>query len=106
MPTRPQVHRSHPPRPRPDDRPTSAERGYNARWCGSLAYLREHPLCVDCEAEGLLVPATVVDHVRPHKGDQELFWDEANWASRCERHHNAKTAREDGGFGRPVKEKP
>ena len=29
------------------------------------------------EAQGRVVPATVVDHVVPHRGDQKLFWDEA-----------------------------
>ena len=28
---------------------------------------------------GMLTPATVVDHVIPHRGDQKLFWDEDNW---------------------------
>jgi 5-methylcytosine-specific restriction enzyme A len=54
---------------------------------------------VDCEAEGDVVPATVVDHVKPHRGDAALFWDKSNWAGRCETHHNRKTASEDGGFG-------
>jgi predicted ATPase len=28
-----------------------------------------------------VVQATVVDHVMPHRGDQRLFWDEANWGA-------------------------
>ena len=43
---------------------------------------------------GRLVPATVVDHVVPHRGDQRLFWDESNWAPACKPCHDAKTARE------------
>lgn len=48
---------------------------------------------------GRIVPATVVDHIIPHKGDQTLMWDESNFQSLCSKHHNIKTAREDSGFG-------
>jgi 5-methylcytosine-specific restriction protein A len=41
-----------------------------------------------------VVAATVVDHVVPHRGDQRLFWDTANWAPSCKPCHDAKTARE------------
>lgn len=30
---------------------------------------------------------------------QSLFWDQNNWQALCKPHHDAKTAREDGGFG-------
>nr|WP_245411976.1 HNH endonuclease [Methylocella silvestris] len=36
-----------------------------------------------CEAKGKIEAAEVVDHVRPHRGDLQLFWDEANWQSLC-----------------------
>ena len=29
------------------------------------------------------MPATVVDHVVPHRGDQKLFWDEAQLGAGC-----------------------
>ncbi len=44
--------------------------------------------------------ATVVDHIVPHKGDQQLFWDTRNWQSMSKPCHDKKTAKEDGGFGR------
>jgi 5-methylcytosine-specific restriction protein A len=47
----------------------------------------------------------VVDHIIPHRGDQALFWDEENWQPLCLVCHNAKTAREDGGFGNQPKER-
>ena len=54
--------------------------------------------CVVCGASG----PGVVDHVVPHKGDYELFWDEFNWAKMCIRCHNAKSAREmDGDTSAP-----
>lgn len=43
--------------------------------------------------------AEVVDHIQSHKGDMRLFWDESNWQPLCKRHHDIKTASEDGGFG-------
>lgn len=41
-------------------------------------------------------PATVVDHIIPHRGDlsSAAFWDETNWQPLCKRHHDRKTARE------------
>lgn len=82
-------------------RGSASERGYTSRWQRARrTYLRSHPLCVHCQQQGCLVPATVVDHVIPHKGDWQLFWDEANWQSLCKPCHDVKTATEDGGFGR------
>jgi 5-methylcytosine-specific restriction protein A len=52
-----------------------------------------------CEDEGHVEAATVVDHKIPHSGDYDRFWDEANWQSLCKRHHDIKTATEDGAFG-------
>ena len=40
---------------------------------------------------GMLTPATVVDHVIPHRGDQKLFWDEDNWQALCKSCHDRKT---------------
>lgn len=87
-------------------RGTSAERGYGSKWQTARAYfLRKHPLCMcaDCKAAGLIVPASVVDHITPHRGDMRLFWDSSNWQSLSKPCHDRKTAREDGGFGRASK---
>lgn len=73
--------------------------GLKAWTDGRDEHLRRHPLCVMCEASGQLVPATVVDHKIPHRGDRRLFFDRSNWQSLCKRCHDRKTAREDGGFG-------
>ena len=73
---------------------TAAERGYGYRWQRArVGWLMAHPLCVMCEAEGKVVAATVVDHVVPHRGDMDLFWDNTNWQSLCGDCHKAKTAR-------------
>lgn len=83
-------------------RGTSAQRGYGYKWQKAReGYLREHPLCKRHEDRGDLVPATVVDHIKPHRGDMSLFWSRANWQPLCKPCHDLKTATEDGAFGRP-----
>jgi 5-methylcytosine-specific restriction protein A len=57
-----------------------------------------HPWCVLCPPSRRSL-ATVVDHVIPHRGDYDLFWDESNWAPACAPCHSAKTAREVGWGG-------
>lgn len=82
-------------------RESASKRGYNRRWQKARAtYLARNPLCAHCRDGGLAAAAAVVDHIIPHKGDQSLFWDTANWQSLCKPHHDKKTATEDGGFGR------
>lgn len=73
----------------PERRGSARERGYDTRWDKARgAYLVAHPLCVCCEANGAVVAATLVDHVKPHKGDRSLFWDQANWQGLCDWCHN------------------
>ena len=82
-------------------RGSSSDRGYTGAWQKARKfYLLAHPLCRMHAQQGLLEPATVVDHVRPHKGNKELFWDSTNWQPLCKRCHDIKTSTEDGGFGR------
>lgn len=82
-------------------RGTAAQRGYGHRWQKYRAgFLSSHPLCASCERQGKITAAVVVDHITPHKGDQELFWVMSNHQALCEECHNRKTATEDGGFGR------
>jgi 5-methylcytosine-specific restriction enzyme A len=84
------------------ERPSAARRGYGPRWRRArAAFLARHPLCAACRAQGRLVPATVVDHVVPHRGDRVLFWDESNWAPACKLCHDRKTAREGRWGGTP-----
>ncbi len=75
---------------------TAAERGYGHQWRKARAsFLRRHPLCVMCQAEGRTVVATVVDHIKPHRGDQRLFWDSSNWQPLCATHHSRDKQREE-----------
>lgn len=80
---------------------TSAQRGYGYKWQKAReGFLRSHPLCVMCEAEGRVTVATVVDHIVPHRGDQKLFWDKSNWQSLCKRHHDSDAQKKDNALSR------
>lgn len=60
-----------------------------------VAQLSDEPWCADClEDGGAHVFATDVDHIEPHHGDPELFFDPENLQSLCRSHHSAKTAKE------------
>mgnify|MGYP001609634601 CR=1 FL=1 len=90
-------HRKRSPLPKAPSNPIYG----TGRWkAARLAFLRLHPYCVECGQ-----PATIVDHVVPHKGDAGLFWASTNWQPLCVSHHSTKTAREDGGFGNPTRTK-
>ena len=53
------------------------------------AFLAQNPLCRFCAATSRTTLATVVDHIRSHKGDETLFWDEANnWQGLCKPCHD------------------
>lgn len=88
-------------------RGSAAKRGYDADWRRERAkFIKSNPLCIDCLAEGRAEPTKVVDHDPPHRGDMAKFWDRSTWRARCKPHHDAKTAREDGGFGNPRRLRP
>jgi 5-methylcytosine-specific restriction protein A len=82
-------------------RGTATERGYDALWRAyRLTFLRANPICVICLAEkpARVTPATVVDHVRAHKGNRALFWDVRNHRAVCKPHHDERV--DEGDFGR------
>lgn len=67
-------------------RPSARERGYTAEWERARAdYLRQHPFCMHNRCGR---PATVVHHVKPHRGDKRLFWDRSNWMPACQPCHD------------------
>jgi len=88
-------HRKQGYRVQDQQRGSSTQRGYGSRWQRArAAYLRRHPLCVECLQEDRVVAATIVDHIIPHRGDHRLFWDEGNWQALCAPHHDSKRGRE------------
>jgi 5-methylcytosine-specific restriction protein A len=75
---------------------SASRRGYGSKWQRvSKAYLQEHPLCVECLKHGKYTQATVVDHIVPHRGDNQLFWNSSNWQALCKQCHDTKTGHSD-----------
>jgi 5-methylcytosine-specific restriction enzyme A len=101
MPTRAPAHQ-----PRGFDRKTNAkhyddvrggasQRGYDWAWAKlRTRWLKQHPLCAECERNGRLTPATEVDHIIPIRKAPERRLDDTNLQSLCHPCHAAKTARE------------
>lgn len=80
-------------------RGSADERGYGAKWRKlRAAILSDEPLCRACHAAGYVTPASEVDHIIPHKGNQKLFWSMTNLQPLCKSCHSRKTAREDSRF--------
>lgn len=75
---------------------SAGKRGYNSKWQRKRKlFLKKHPLCEKCKAEGKYIEASVVDHIVPHRGDESLMWDENNWQALCKPCHDNKTGNED-----------
>lgn len=70
-----------------------ARRAYHtARWQRLRAQvLREQPCCQECRSRGRVVMSTDVDHIVPHRGDEDLFWARSNLQGLCHGCHSAKT---------------
>lgn len=65
-------------------RPSARERGYDSRWDKErIAFLKINRKCMRCGA-----PATVVDHIEPHRGDMKKFWNRCNWQPLCHSCHS------------------
>lgn len=93
MPTAPKPLRIGPAATAEGRRQNSHQRGYTREWYRKTqAYRNEHPCCEQCEKEGVVTAATVIDHKIPHRGNQSLFWNEDNWQALCVSCHSKKTA--------------
>ncbi len=67
-------------------RPNARQRGYTSEWERAReAFLFVNDTCgrPECGA-----PATVVDHIIPHRGDKARFWNRSNWQALCKRCHD------------------
>lgn len=92
-------------------RPGARKRGYTSHWeRARKRHLNGEPVCRMCKASGLLndgryaIDGTLkdrddrslhVDHIVPHRGDQGLFWDRANWQTLCADHHRITKQRDE-----------
>lgn len=82
-------------------RGSARERGYNTRWeKARRTFLARSPLCLGCEAVGRVEPAVLVDHVEPHGGDSDRFWDTSKWQGCCKWHHDVVKQRLEDRFAR------
>ncbi len=75
-------------------RGTANSRGYTYEWQRfRLAYLRLHPLCVDCEKRGIVTLATDVHHINKLRFAPGLKYDAGNLMALCSDHHDERTRR-------------
>jgi len=64
---------------------------HSTRWRkASNLHKVKYPLCVECKRHGKITPVYVTDHIIPHNGNYELFWDQSNWQSLCNFCHEEK----------------
>ncbi|WP_180573084.1 HNH endonuclease signature motif containing protein [Agrobacterium vitis] len=74
-------------------RASARERGYDHQWRKArIEYLASHPYCA---MSGCGKPASVVDHIIPHRGDKNLFWSRTNWQPLCAPCHNSIKQRQE-----------
>jgi len=84
---------------RPDQRSAEAE-AYRALYKTKDWYrirgrqLRDHPFCRMCADTGIVTPATVCDHVEPHRGDRVKFFG-GPFQSLCKPHHDTTKRRQE-----------
>ncbi|UHC84878.1 HNH endonuclease [Pseudomonas sp. NIBR-H-19] len=67
------------------------KRWYRLRW----HQLQAEPTCRFCRALGTVTAADTVDHIKPHKGDEVLFFDGGNLQSLCASCHNSVKQRQE-----------
>ena len=84
----------------------------NKQWVkASAAWIKQYPFCVLCWAQGRINQGAedfavttqrnlVVDHITPHRGNVELFWDQENWQTLCRKpcHDGVKSSHERRGL--------
>jgi 5-methylcytosine-specific restriction enzyme A len=56
-------------------------------------FLANNPFCAICLRAGRHVKAVVVDHIRPHKGNVDLFLDPSNLQGLCQSCHSGAKQR-------------
>ena len=71
----------------------SAKRWYGYRWQKLRnRFIAQHPFCEQCMKQGRLTIATDIDHIKPHRGDPILLFDEENLQALCHACHSPKPA--------------
>lgn len=57
--------------------------------------LQQFPLCAFCYAQGIIKAASIVDHIKPHKQDINLFFNPDNLQSLCKHCHDSHKQRQE-----------
>lgn len=80
-------------------------RGKDRQWYGKTqwrkvreAFLKENPLCVDCQSAGQYEPANEVHHKIRRKDNESLQFDFDNLEALCHSCHSKRTAEERNGI--------
>lgn len=69
----------------------------SVRWRKASKIFRlRNPLCIHCNADGIIKAATVVDHIVPIRDGGDV-WASSNWQPLCLRCHGKKTIKETQG---------
>lgn len=77
-------HQPAPKAPVSPKRRTPYSHLYDRKWrTASKAFLLDNHFCAICSEHGITTPADCVDHIVPHRGDLDLFWDLSNWQPCC-----------------------
>lgn len=70
-------------------RGSARARGYSPAWDkASAGHIRNSPLCRYCELIGVVRPATLTDHLYPHRTYEGVFWVKRLWVSSCDDCHS------------------
>lgn len=64
----------------------NTKRWHRLRWY----QLQKEPCCASCARRKRITPADIVDHIIPHRGDEELFFDADNLQSLCKHCHDSE----------------
>ena len=93
---RPRVHKSFFAKYERSKQSKRAGKLYGRRWQKArLEYLSEedNALCRDCSERGEVKAADQIHHIKAHRGDSELFWNQDNWMPLCRSCHSKRTAK-------------
>ncbi|WP_281744489.1 HNH endonuclease [Polynucleobacter yangtzensis] len=62
-----------------------------------FSFLKRNPHCAMCAEENRVTKATIVDHIKAHKGDRMLFLARWNLQPLCKPHHDSVKSRMERG---------
>ena len=77
--------------------PTKWNQWYSTdRWARiKKQQLLAHARCQFCLERGIVTPAEICDHIEPHHGDPQKFWNTDNWQPLCRPHHDGTKQRQE-----------